>query len=240
MANETTDFLTALASRNGLAADEALPAVQPRIPSRFEPASPDAGAWLMESSVEIEAARDEHRFAQPRATAPTDMPATSATPPPALTPSHAQTARPAQTITHPSLRVIERVVHERETQTIRVVEREQLTEHVPRRDVLGDEAAAAPSPTQALAQPATPVPQPQPIQQTSAFVPKPPATPSPSTPQTAPQPATTQPPDVHITIGRIEVRANVSKKSEPARNKPNAPNLERYLNSLSGNSGGDG
>lgn len=245
MANETMDFLTALASRNGLAAGDAPPAVQPRIASRFEPVAPDAGAGLIESSAETEAARDERHTAQTQAAAPTDTPATSARSAPSstLTPSPTQTARPTPASMHPALRIIERVVHARETQTIRVVERGQLTEHVPRRDVFGgDEVAGAPSPATAPAQTATPTRQPQPTQPTSAFAPKPPVATKPPTPADKPPAAAPQPPDVHISIGRIEVRANPAAMKGKPRNKPTVPDLERYLNSLSGtsNNGGDG
>jgi hypothetical protein len=238
------DFLTALASRNGVANGEAPPAVQPRIPSRFEPAStgsaPDAGAWLDESSAEIEAARDERRTVQGRDTAPANVPSTTTSSPNITSPT-TQNARPASPATHPALSVIERVVHARETQTIRIVEREMpMQPAIAPVMATREESTVMSSPQLVPAQPVTPASQPQPIQPTSVLAPKPPAATKPSTVPTEKPSATPQMPDVHISIGRIEVRAiSAAKKGEP-RSKPAAPNLERYLNSLSGNSGGDG
>lgn len=246
MANEILDFLTALASRNGLATGEAQPAVvQPRIPSRFEPIAPDAGAGLAETASEMDATREERRIVPGREAAPANAPPTP-TLTPALNPSPAQPTMPAQPATHPALRVIERVVHAHETQTIRVVEHAQPTPLPTVPAMLHDEVTAAPLATAAPAQPAIPAAQPQFAQQASSRVAQPPAAPKPSAAQVAKQPkATQQPTDVHISIGRIEVRATVDKKGEPARSRPPAPDLERYLNTLSGvgnagNSGGEG
>jgi hypothetical protein len=133
--------------------------------------------------------------------------------------------------------MIERVVHERETQTIRVVEREQPVQAATALAIVTrDDSTTAPSTQPAPAQPVIPAAQPQPIQPISTFAPKPPATTKPSAASIEKQhTATPHLPDVHISIGRIEVRAGTAaKKSEPVRNKPTAPNLERYLNSLSG------
>ncbi len=246
MATETMDFLTALASRNGLAAGWTSPAVvQPRIPSRFEPIAPDAGTGLIESASEMDATREERRIAPSREVAPANAPPTP-TLAPALNPSPAQPAMPALPASHLTLRVIERVVHAHETQTIRVVERAQPATLPTVPAMLRDEVTATPLATSAPAQPAIAAAQPQPIQQASSRIVQPPVTAKPSAAQTSKQPkATQQPTDVHINIGRIEVRATVGKKGEPARSRPPAPDLERYLNTLSGvgnagNSGGEG
>jgi hypothetical protein len=233
MANETMDFLTALASRNGLAGGD-LPLVQPRTPSRFEPVAPDAGAWLVETSSDVEAAREERRAPQARDASQPITPASASAQ--TLAPSNTPTPHIETRSINPALRVIERLVHERETHTIRVIEREQLvqTPPVPAMMPLDAEAhvtSPTPAPVQAAISAMKTSAQPQPVLQ-----PKPPASTKPSTTPAAPQPEpTTQPPDIHITIGRIDVRANVAvKKSEPARSRANAPNLQRYLNSLSG------
>lgn len=241
MANETPDFLTALASRNGADAGASLPLLQPRLPSRFEPATPNAGGWFVESTDEAAISGAAQEASQPRAISPTNAPSQPTSPAQHIAPDQPASPQIQSSSMNPSLRVIERWMHERETQTIRVVERVQQTAPLsPATNALQEESAATTTQPATPVQPASPATPLQASRQPALEPKVPPALPKPLAATTEKQPeAAPQMPDVHITIGRIEVRANAAaNKREPARRASSTPNLERYLNSLSGGSGG--
>lgn len=243
MANDTGDFLTTLAARNGLSAGDVPPTVQPRLASRFEPpgsgaAAPADGDWSIVSD-QAGAEERERRRAPPRESAPPrgvdDRSARMDSSRPARAEPPDTADQPAQA----ALRSIERWFTERETHTIRVIEREMAR---PAPAIAHPEqAATTAAPSQATravhpadgprrgVEPARPAPSP-----------RPPSPVRPSRPLAAPR-AAAQPaqPDVHITIGRIDVRAAPAPANgRMPTPRPAAPSLERYLDSLGGDGGG--
>lgn len=236
MANETGDFLAALAMRSGLAVGGQPPAVRPRLPARFEPLAPAAGAWLPVIAGEAEAPGEARRTAR---AAPPAAPDRGAAPAASIRSATAEAPALADALALPALRVIERWTSERETRTIRVVERDAAR---PSPAPPTPQRATSPAEPREVARALPPMGGPRRMTKPAPPMPaaRPPSPARPPLPAQAPhQPALPAEPDVHITIGRIDVRATPAPAQGRPAARPSGPSLDRYLESL-GSAGGGG
>ena len=243
------DFLTELAARNlkrplatpaSATAPSPTPLVQPRLPSRFETPQPHGALWATEDA-EVE--REDRPEDTRRTTQPDAAPAQPRQP---IAPN-AETAesgrpspRPTTEPVAPAVQIIERIIHERATATVRVVaepaetapperHRMDVTPAAVQRDAdtrpeMRDEQTTERAARQSTLSPVTIHPQPADQMKPSPMA-ETPATPEP------------EPPAIHITIGRLEVRAAPDAAKAPRREsaaRGNVASLEDILRERDG------